>query len=355
MPDSFLLRWLLFPLSLLFGLAVAIKNALYRVGFLNGVRFDIPVISVGNLSVGGAGKTPHVEYLVRMLRSYVRTAVMSRGFGRRSSGFLLVRPGHQSSVAGDESLIFARKYRDVLVAVSESRSLGIPLLLQHHPEVQVILLDDAYQHRSVSPHLNILLTEFGSPFYRDWLLPTGSLREWRGGYQRADIIIVTKCPLDLGEEGRDAILNRIRPLAHQTVFFSAYKYHPPYSMYSPGERIVLSDDTSVLLVCGIAKTDYLHTYVSERAGVVDLMQFGDHHEYDQTDLELIVTRFKNLSGHKKIILTTEKDAVRLEPFGTQISSQRLPLFLLPVEVVFLFQSGPAFNNSIHRFLLNFKI
>jgi len=355
MPDHFLLRWMLFPLSLLFGLAVALKNVMYRVGLLSGVRFDIPVVSVGNLTVGGAGKTPHVEYLVRLLRPYVRTSVMSRGFGRQSSGFRLVHPGDQSTAVGDEPLIFARKYRDVLVSVSESRSLGIPRLLQHHPELQVILLDDAYQHRSVSPHINILLTEYAAPFYKDWLMPTGALREWRGGYHRADIIIVTKCPVDLSDEARVKMLTHIRPGTHQRVFFSAYKYHVPYAMYSPGSRIELSADLSVLLVCGIAKTDYLYQYVQGRSGIVDLMQFEDHHDYNQSDLDLINMRFENLPGEKKIVLTTEKDAVRLERFGTEITAAGLPLFLLPVEVVFLFDEGGAFNAHMHQLLLDFKI
>ncbi|HLF62490.1 MAG TPA: tetraacyldisaccharide 4'-kinase [Saprospiraceae bacterium] len=353
--DNTFLRWLLFPLSLLFGLVVAIKNILYKRGVLTGVRFNIPIISVGNLTVGGAGKTPQVEYLVRLLRDYLRTAVMSRGFGRSTIGFLLVRPEHQSDEAGDESLLFARKYRNVTVAVSESRSLGIPLLLQHRPELQVIFLDDAYQHRSVSPHLNILLTEYDHPFYTDWLMPSGSLREWRSGYHRADIIIVTKCLLTLSEDMRLTILKRLRPLPHQTVYFSAYRYHHPYSMYTPGARIELSEKYSVLLVCGIAKPDYLFEYVYGRCGHVDLMQFGDHHIYQNEDLDIITSRFHYLPGDYKMILTTEKDAVRLESFGPLITSRNLPIYLLPLEVVFLFQEGVRFDNHIRRFLLEFKV
>lgn len=355
--DRPLLRWLLFPFSLLFGLVVAIKNALYRYGVLNGVRFNIPVICVGNLTVGGAGKTPHVEYLVRLLRSYITTSVLSRGFGRNSSGFLMVRPDLQSAMTGDEPLMFARKYPDVPVAVSESRSLGIPLLLQHRPDVQVVLLDDAFQHRSITPHLNILLTEFNRPFYKDWLIPTGFLREWRDGYRRADLIVVTKCPLTLTDEVRDLMLKRLRPLPHQLVFFSAYRYHLPYAMFTRGARIELSSKHSVLLVCGIARTEYLVEYVSGVVGHLDLLQFDDHHVYQAQDLDLISSRFQNLPGEREIqiILTTEKDAMRLEPFGATITARNLPVFLLPLEVVFLFKGGDGFDRYIREFLLNFKV
>jgi tetraacyldisaccharide 4'-kinase len=233
MVDHWLLRVLLIPVSLLFGLAAATKNLLYRIGVFNSIRFDIPVITVGNLSVGGAGKTPHVEYLIRLLSPYVKPAVMSRGYGRNTSGFLLVSPGLQSDKSGDEPLIYARKYKNVPVAVSESRSIGIPLLLQRSPETQVVILDDAYQHRSVKPYINILLTECADPYYLDWPMPVGRLREWRTAAARADIIIVTKCPLTMTPEQRDMVLSRLSPKPHQSVYFSGYQYHPPYSVYAP--------------------------------------------------------------------------------------------------------------------------
>jgi tetraacyldisaccharide 4'-kinase len=354
-PDSLLLRWLLFPLSLVFGLLVAIKNMMYGAGLLSGVRFNMPVIGVGNLSVGGAGKTPHVEYLVRLLRAHIRTGVMSRGYGRSTSGFMLVSRDHQSDMTGDEPLMLARKYPDVEIAVSESRSLGIPMLMQSHPELQVILLDDAFQHRSVSPHLNILLTAYNHPFYRDWLLPTGSLREWRSAYKRADMIVVTKCPEDMSDRERIQILRDLRPLPQQAVYFSAFRYHVPYAMYVRGGRVELSDAISVLLVCGIANPEYLIAHVEERTGHLDIVTFEDHHAFLQEDLDLITKRYQALPGDHKIILTTEKDAVRLESWGSLITSRNLPLYLLPVEVVFLFQDGMRFDQQIRKFLLDFRI
>ncbi len=355
MVENPLLKWLLLPLSLLFGLGVAAKNALYRAGLLTSVRFSVPVITVGNLTVGGTGKTPHVEYLIRLLRPYLHTAVMSRGYGRHTSGFLFVRPEELSTAVGDESLTYARKYRDVVVAVSESRSIGIPMLLQQRPDTQVILLDDAFQHRSVTPSVNILLTECAYPFYDDWLLPVGRLREWRGAYKRADILIVTKCPLTFSETAREEMIRRIDPLPHQSVFFSALRYHHPYRMYPPQAQHVLSGFGAVLIVAGIARPDPLLNYVAGQVGVVDILLFDDHHDYSEADLTLIERRFQNLTGERKMILTTEKDAVRLEVFGAFIVGHGLPVFVLPVEVVFPFGDGRRFEETIRQFLLDFKV
>jgi tetraacyldisaccharide 4'-kinase len=291
---------------------------------------------------------------VRLLRQHLHVAVMSRGFGRNSTGFLLVRPEHQSRSAGDEPLMYVRKYRDVAVAVSESRSVGIPQLLQVRPEIQVVLLDDAFQHRSVSPYVNILLTEYDHPFYSDWLLPSGSLREWRTGYRRADVIIVTKCPSALSPDERDRILKRLHLRSHQSVFFTAYQYHRPYSMYAQTGRLELSEQSSVLLVCGIARTRYLIEYVSKITGHLEVLEFADHHAYQPADLDIIERRFQNLPGQNKCILTTEKDAVRLEAFGSFILTKNLPVYLLALEVIFLFNGGSRFDTMIRQYLLDFK-
>ena len=197
MVRDFILKVLLSPFAILFGIGVAFKNILYRVGLLKGLRFSIPVINLGNLTVGGAGKTPHTEYLIRLLKEYITVSTLSRGYGRSTKGYLHVHAGNTADQVGDEPLQYKRKFPDITVAVCESRSLGIPKLIQHNPNVQSILLDDAYQHRSVEPALNILLTEHDHRFTHDFLLPVGRLREWRSAYKRADRIIVTKCPHDL--------------------------------------------------------------------------------------------------------------------------------------------------------------
>jgi len=200
MVDQWILKILLIPLAALYGLGVSIRNGLYSVGLLRGVTFGLPVISVGNLSVGGTGKTPHTEYLIRLLREYIKIAVLSRGYGRKSSGYLEVSPQYEATITGDEPLQYKRKFPDTRVAVAESRSLAIPLVLRSYPDTQLVILDDGFQHREVTPGLNLLLTEYNHLYTDDFLLPVGRLREWRQAAIRADMIIVTKCPPNLSPE-----------------------------------------------------------------------------------------------------------------------------------------------------------
>ena len=354
MVDHWLLKWLLAPLAALFAIGVAFKNFMYRRGFLSSVQFSVPVVSVGNLTVGGAGKTPHVEYLIRLFRPYIRTAVLSRGYGRNTTGFQLVHPQSNSRLSGDEPLIYSRKYRDVRVAVSESRSIGVPMLMQHDPAIQLVLLDDAFQHRSVEPYVNILITEYGDPYFKDWPLPVGRLREWRSGAERADIIIVSKCPDSLVREGRSVFLRQLKAHDRQQVYFTTYSYRTPYTFLPPVRTVDLTDIESALIVCGIARPDPVLDHVATLVPFAELIEFSDHHEYSRDDLELIDRKFQSLDGTAKCIITTEKDAIRLEPFGSWIVSHQWPLFILPVEVVFLFEEGHLFDNYLRELLLNFK-
>jgi len=355
MVDKWIMRILLSPLALLFGLGVAIKSLIYKVGLLKGVSFSIPVINVGNLTVGGAGKTPHVEYLIRLLSPFVPIGTLSRGYKRKTKGFMLIRPGFNSDQAGDEPLLYARKYPGIAVSVCESRSIGIPKLLQSRPQTRVVLLDDAFQHRAIEPNLNILLTEYDEPFYEDWLLPAGRLREWRGGYRRADLIIVSKCPLEMSIEERDAIIRKINPIQDQHVFFSRYGYFTPYRMWEPQRRTEITDQHEVLLICGIAKTEYLLEYLHTKAGAVKLIQFEDHHVYTRHDLEMIKKYFDNMIGEKRMVLTTEKDAMRLEGFRDFFEKNKMQVDILPIQVSFLADDGPKFDDWIQRFLLNFTV
>ena len=355
MFDKWFSRVLVSPIALLFGIGVGIKALLYKIGLLSGVKFSIPIVNVGNLTVGGAGKTPHVEYLIRLLGPFINVATMSRGYKRKTKGFMVVRPNHTSEQVGDEPLLYARKYRNIAVTVSESRSLGVPKLLQAAPAVQAIILDDAYQHRAITPHLNILLTEFNTPFYEDWLLPVGRLREWRAAYKRADLIIVSKCPPELSEIDRRNIVAKVAPLAHQRVFFSRYKYYDPYDMWSPQNRQRINEDHEVLLICGIARTNYLLDYLHDKAGSVKMLQYEDHHVYSRFDLERIKKYYDNMSrGANRLILTTEKDAMRLAPFRKMLITEQIPIYILPIEVVFLFDQF-GFDEEVKNFLLEFKV
>ena len=209
-----LAKILLFPFSLLYGFGVNMRNFFYQTKMLRSVSFDVPVISVGNLSVGGAGKTPHIEYLIELLRPYLHVATLSRGYKRKTEGFIAVLPEHSAIQVGDEPLQYKRKYQDVFVTVSENRAFGIPKLMMQKPDTQVILLDDAFQHRAVKPGLNILLTEYSNLYTRDFLLPMGRLREWSGAAKRADTIVVTKCPFSLTAEDKQQI---IKELTHSAI------------------------------------------------------------------------------------------------------------------------------------------
>lgn len=355
MLQNVLVKILLFPFSLLYGLGVSGRDLFYRTGMLKSVKFNLPILSVGNLSVGGAGKTPHIEYLIRLLKDYVNVATLSRGYGRKTQGYLQVQPDATAEQVGDEPLQFKRKFPELTVTVAESRAFGIPQLLSEAPETQVILLDDAFQHRAVTPGLNILLTEFSHPFTKDWLLPAGRLREWRSAYQRADVIVVTKCPTILEQKERERFVQQIKPFPHQRVFFSYYNYGKPYFIFNPNLVATLESDWQVLLICAIARTDYLVSYLQEKVESLILLEFADHHYFKEADLLELKRSFERLDGTKKIILTTEKDAMRLELHHAFLKEHKLPVFALPVEVQFHFEEGKVFDTTIKDFLLNFQI
>ncbi len=355
MSDDILIRILLLPLALLYGLGIGMRNLFYRIGLLRSVRFDLPVISIGNLSVGGAGKSPHIEYLLRWLDQYVDVAVLSRGYGRKTEGFRQVATIDTAEDAGDEPLQFKRKFPDIPISVSESRALGVPEVVKRNPETQCVLLDDAFQHLAVTPGLNILLTEFDRPFTRDWLLPSGRLREWRAGFRRADIVIVTKCPPDLSARQRQDLLREIDPYPRQRVYFSRYRYADPYDLLRPDVRRMLDSQTDVLLLSAIANTDYLMKYLSGEVRSVQTLEFEDHHFYEETDLLALLRRFDALDSQRKIILTTEKDAMRLELHESFLWKNKLPIFVLPVEVQFCDQDEAGFRNDVKEFLLDFKV
>jgi tetraacyldisaccharide 4'-kinase len=354
MSEDIVIRILLFPLALLYGLGVGLRNLLYRVGILRSVRFDLPVISVGNLSVGGAGKSPHIEYLIRWLDQFLDVSVLSRGYGRNTSGYRPVTVIDTAEMVGDEPLQFKRKFPTVPICVSESRALGVPELVKRNPETQVVLLDDAFQHLAVTPGLNILLTEFAHPFTRDWLLPSGRLREGRYNYRRADIIIVTKCPPDLTPLQRQKLVQEIDPFPRQRVYFSRYRYGTPYDLLRPDLSRPLDLDTDVLLVSAIANTDYLLKHLGAAVKSAQTMEFEDHHFFKEDELRDMLRRFERLSSRNKILITTEKDAMRLELHRDFFWKNEIPIYVLPVEVEFLDSDEWAFQEDVKRVLLEFK-
>ncbi len=355
MIQHFLFRILLAPISLLYGIGVALRNMLYEQGALKEVSFDIPTISVGNLSIGGAGKTPHVEYLIRLLKPYINVATLSRGYNRKSKGYINVLQNHSVEQVGDEPLQYRRKYPDIMVTVSESRTFAIPQIIMEQPQTQVILLDDAYQHRSIKPGYNLLLTDYRKLFTRDYLLPSGRLREWRSAYKRADRIIISKCPTIVTEAEKEAILREVKPTPKQKVYFSYYKYLPAYYMFNARQWLRFAEDVDVLLICAIAGTDYLLDYLEPKVNNVQVLEYEDHHYFDKFDVSNLHTNFEKLNAKKKVIITTEKDAMRLEVHRDYLIEKKLPIFVLPVEVAFHFDQRQAFDQDVKEFLLNFKI
>lgn len=354
MVQNVLVKILLMPISLLYGLVVSLRNGMYKRGFLKGFTFNLPVISVGNLTVGGTGKSPHIEMLIRMLNPYINIATLSRGYGRKSKGYLEINENHNAEQAGDEPLQFKRKFPDVLVTVAESRSLGIPKIVQAHPNTQTILLDDAFQHLAINPSLNILLTEYSKPFSEDFLLPSGRLREWRSAYVRANVIIVSKCPPEMTLDQKEMIIEKIKPLPEQQVFFTYYEYENPRSIFNPANQILLSEDHDIVLNCAIAGTDYLLSYLNDRVNFIKMLEYEDHHYFSNFEVAQLGKIYQNIPSDKKIILTTEKDAMRLEIHKSYLLENALPVYVLPIKVAFHFDEEKTFQNLVQNHLLEFK-
>ncbi len=354
MVRNIILKILLFPFSILYGIFSVLNALVYKLNIIIPIKFTVPVISIGNLTVGGTGKTPHVEYLVNLLKPYINLAILSRGYKRKTKGFREVLVSDNVKLSGDEPLLFKRKYNDISVFVSENRIEGISQILMKKPDMQTIILDDAFQHREISPASNILLTEYDFPFFEDFYLPAGRLREWRSGYKRADIIIVTKCPMDLTEEDKIKFIDKLSPLETQKVFFSYYRYFNPYYLYDSTKRIELKANTEVLLISALASTSYLLSYLHSKTDNVHSMEFTDHHQFSFDEMEYFKNVFDGLKNKEKVILTTEKDAMRLDLHRDFILKNKLPIYVLPVSVDFLFDQRQEFDESIKQLLLDFK-
>ena len=354
MIQQFLIKVLLSPIAVVYGAGVALRNALYGVGFLKGTHFNIPVISVGNLTMGGAGKTPHVEYIGRWLSQYIDVSILSRGYKRKTRGFLEANVHHRVEHVGDEAVQYKRKFPQLGIYVSESRVLGIPKILIDRPETQTILMDDGFQHRAVKPGLNILLTEFEKPFTKDYLLPVGRLREWRQGANRADVIIVTKCPPTITSAQKDSLSKELNLKEGQKLFFSRYLYGAPYHMFYPAMKVSIHPNMEILVISGIAKTGYLLRYLEDRAALVKSIEYDDHHVFTNYEVAQLKKQFDALQGNQKIILTTEKDAVRLERHADYIRKEKLPIYVLPAFVSFE-EDEADFQQLIQNYLLKFKV
>jgi len=345
------IRILLFPFSLIYAIVVKVRNWCYDKRLLHTTSFNLPIICIGNVAVGGTGKSPMVEWLIRVLQDRFAIAVLSRGYKRKTRGYALAGESTTALDIGDEPMQFHLKFPNVAITVGEQRIVAIPQLLHDRPDTQAIILDDAFQHRAVRAGFNILLTDFSNLYTRDWWLPSGDLRDARSSSRRADVIIVTKCREDMSEDERRAIAMEIGPGSHQQLFFTSIRYGRPYHI-TRQETVVIDDQTEVLLVTGIANPAPLKRWLGDRASAYDEMAYSDHHIFSIDDLQAIFRRFMGLTAAKKVILTTEKDAVRLIKFREEMEAW--PFYVLPIAPCFLFGEEVRFTDLIVKFITEFK-
>lgn len=341
-----LLRLLLFPISILYGLGVILRNLAYDFGIFKSCKFQLPVISVGNLSVGGSGKSPMTEYLVRLLKDKYKIATLSRGYERKTSGFRTVDTDSSSFDSGDEPLQFKRKFADVTVAVCENRVKGIQQLERNH---ELIIMDDAFQHRAVKPGLSILLFEYSSLLQNQWLLPSGNLREPLWAINRADILVVSKCPEKMSREQQDALANRFKT---KRLFFSFLKYGhlKSFNEVNPDRSLnSINQKSKVVLLTGIANAAPLFATLSSYGSELIHHQYPDHHQFSEKNIAKLVSAFNALKGDDNLIITTEKDAQRLRTSDISTKIKDLAVYYLPVEAEFLEPERTKFNNLIEEY------
>lgn len=331
------LRKILFPFAILYGIITTIRNWCYDLGIFKSYSFDIPIIAVGNLSVGGTGKTPQIEYLIRLLQDNYQVATLSRGYKRKSEGFVLASENDTAETIGDEPFQIYQKFPNIQVAVDANRKNGIEKLLIQKSKPHVILLDDAFQHRKVKAGLYILLTAYDNLYANDFILPTGNLREARNGVKRAQIVVVTKCPTSILEEEKLQIQTRLNLSSNQKLYFSNIIYDD--FVYDSTKSYSLSEiqPKEKLLLAGIANPKMFYNYLKQAND--ETLTFPDHHHYTEKDIQTIQNKAKN-----KLIITTEKDYVRLKSHHLQSK-----IYYLPIKSNFLFHRE-EFNKTILNYV-----
>jgi tetraacyldisaccharide 4'-kinase len=337
----------LLPFSLLYGIVVILRNMLYDRGFLKSKRFDIPVICVGNLVLGGSGKSPVTEYLVNLLGGY-KIAILSRGYGRETKGFLYADEHATAKSIGDEPLQFYHKFQGVTVAVCEDRVYGIEKLMDDH---DLIILDDAFQHRRVQPGFSILLFEYQKLLQPQFVLPAGNMREPFWGYRRADMLLVTKAPQMLNDHQKSACSEKFAAAATDKLFFSSIKYAELTGLFTK-ETFMKEDlrDKAVFLLTGIANPKPLLDELNQHAQSVIHHDYPDHHSYSRQNLSKLVEAFLQHPAKEKIIVTTEKDAQRLFDVTFKELLLNLPVFYLPIQVIIEEEYTQAFNQKILKYV-----
>jgi tetraacyldisaccharide 4'-kinase len=341
----------------LYGLVIGIRNLLFDLGILPSTTFKLPVISIGNITVGGTGKTPHVEYLIRLLKEDYKIAVLSRGYKRKTKDFILASVRSKVADIGDEPLQIKLKFPNVHVAVERNRVKGVKILAESIPGLDAVILDDAFQHRYIHPGLSILLVDYTRPVFKDILLPAGNLREPAVNSKRADIIIVTKCPGHLNHDERDHFIAYLHPAPGQEVYFTRYVYGDPVSVFPDKHGNVESiplkrfhkSGSAAMLITGIANPGPFKIFLEESVHIREEMVFPDHHSYNKDDFHRIKKAFKTIEAVNKFIFTTEKDAVRIRNSALADKNLRKVFYYLPVEVKFLAKGEKPFIKQIFKY------
>lgn len=338
------------PASWLYGMGVNIRHFLYNVGVFKSEEFDIPIVCVGNLTVGGTGKTPTTEYLVQMLSSYYNVAILSRGYKRKTKGFVLCEPNMSYRRIGDEPKQMKMKFPSIPVAVCEDRREGIKQLRKHHREINLIILDDAYQHRAIEPWVNILLMDYNQPIYNDRMLPLGRLRDTKGALHRAHIVIVTKSPKNLTPLDMRLVRDNLELYPYQALYFTRFKSDDAMPLFKDlsGEE-ALAKGSNVLAFATIANPKGFFEYLKETYKLLDKIAFPDHHDFMMSDIAMIEERLSKLPEDTKIIMT-EKDAVKLIASKRISAATRAKMYYVPVSVKFADGKSDHFRHILSQYV-----
>ncbi len=350
-----MVKLLLYPFAWLYGIVVYFRNLLYDLNILKSKEFDVPVISIGNITVGGTGKTPHVEYLVNLLKEKFEVATLSRGYKRKTSGFRYVETTSTVTEVGDEPLQIKNKFPNVTVSVCENRVVGAEKLLNLNNKIipDVVLLDDAFQHRRITPGINILLIDYNRQIKEDSLLPVGRLREGVAQMRRANIIIFSKCPNEITPIMRRILMKNVELKPYQELYFTTLnnlKLIPVFTAKKLGDDFYKEKAFSLLVVAGIAFPKLFHNYLKQFSKKIEMLTFSDHHNYSNDDIFSIVKKYDSINSEKKIVITTEKDAMRLKNIDNLADDFKAVLYYVPVKVKFLDNEGKEFNKKILNYV-----